>query len=32
MLNHQYELGVKYSKDTNHLHPAVLCKEVHDFF
>ncbi|HEV8001660.1 MAG TPA: thiamine pyrophosphate-binding protein [Planctomycetaceae bacterium] len=32
MLNHQYEQGVKYSKDTNHLHPAVLCKEVHDFF
>jgi thiamine pyrophosphate-dependent acetolactate synthase large subunit-like protein len=32
MLNHQYELGVKYSKDTNRLHPAVLCKEVNDFF
>jgi len=32
MLNHQAEQGVKYSKDTNHLHPAVLCKEVHDFF
>jgi acetolactate synthase I/II/III large subunit len=32
MLNRQYEQGVKYSKDTNHLHPAVLCKEVHDFF
>ncbi len=32
MLNHQYELGVKYSTETNHLHPAVLCKEVHDFF
>jgi acetolactate synthase-1/2/3 large subunit len=32
MLDHQYEQGVKYSKDTNHLHPAVLCKEVHDFF
>jgi acetolactate synthase I/II/III large subunit len=32
MLNHQYEQGVKYSADTNHLHPAVLCKEVHDFF
>jgi acetolactate synthase I/II/III large subunit len=31
-LNHQYEQGVKYSKETNHLHPAVLCKEVHDFF
>jgi acetolactate synthase I/II/III large subunit len=32
MLDHQYQQGVKYSKDTNHLHPAVLCKEVHDFF
>ena len=32
MLNRQYEQGVKYSADTNHLHPAVLCKEVHDFF
>ncbi len=32
MLDGQYQLGVKYSKDTNHLHPAVLCKEVHDFF
>jgi thiamine pyrophosphate-dependent acetolactate synthase large subunit-like protein len=31
-LNHEYELGAKYSKDTNHLHPAVICKEVHDFF
>ena len=27
-----YELGVKYSKETNHVHPAVMCKEVHDFF
>ncbi|MBI2825526.1 MAG: thiamine pyrophosphate-binding protein [Planctomycetia bacterium] len=32
MLNDQYELGVKYSRDTEHLHPAVICKEVHDFF
>ncbi len=32
MLDGQHELGVKYSKDTNHLHPAALCKEVHDFF
>ena len=32
MLNGQYEQGVKYSNDTNHLHPAALCKEVHDFF
>jgi thiamine pyrophosphate-dependent acetolactate synthase large subunit-like protein len=31
MLNDQYELGLKYSRDTNHLHPAVICKEVHDF-
>jgi thiamine pyrophosphate-dependent acetolactate synthase large subunit-like protein len=28
----QYELGVKYSKDTDHLHPAVIAKEVHNFF
>ncbi len=27
-----YELGVKYSKETNTVHPAVMCKEVHDFF
>ena len=26
-----YKLGLKYSRDTNHLHPAVMCKEVHDF-
>jgi thiamine pyrophosphate-dependent acetolactate synthase large subunit-like protein len=26
-----YELGVKYSRDTNTVHPAVLAKEVHDF-
>src|SRR5205085_7477936 len=26
----QYEKGVKYSKDTNHLHPFVIAKEVHD--
>jgi acetolactate synthase-1/2/3 large subunit len=32
MIHDQYELGVKYSKDTNHLHPAVIGKEVHDFF
>jgi acetolactate synthase I/II/III large subunit len=31
MLQDQYELGVKYSRDTNHLHPAVIGKEVHDF-
>jgi len=28
----EYDLGVKYSKETNHVHPAVMCKEVHDFF
>ncbi|MBZ5611826.1 MAG: thiamine pyrophosphate-binding protein [Acidobacteriia bacterium] len=27
----QYELGLKYSKDSDHLHPAVLTKETHDF-
>lgn len=26
-----YGLGLKYSKDTNTVHPAVLAKEVHDF-
>ena len=26
-----YELGLKYSKDTNTVHPAVMAKEVHDF-
>jgi thiamine pyrophosphate-dependent acetolactate synthase large subunit-like protein len=26
-----YELGLKYSRDTNTVHPAVLAKEVHDF-
>jgi thiamine pyrophosphate-dependent acetolactate synthase large subunit-like protein len=26
-----YELGLKYSKDTNTVHPAVSAKEVHDF-
>jgi acetolactate synthase I/II/III large subunit len=32
MIHDQYDLGVKYSKDTNHLHPAVIGKEVYDFF
>jgi thiamine pyrophosphate-dependent acetolactate synthase large subunit-like protein len=27
-----YELGLKHSAATNHLHPAVMAKEVHDFF
>ncbi len=27
-----YELGLKHSKATNHLHPAVMAKEIHDFF
>src|SRR6266567_4258884 len=31
MINDQYELGLKYSHDTEHLHPAVIGKEVHDF-
>lgn len=31
LIHDQYELGVKYSSKTEHLHPAVLCKEVHDF-
>ncbi len=26
-----YGLGLKYSSDTGHLHPAVMAKEVHDF-
>lgn len=25
------ELGLKYSRDTNTIHPAVMAKEVHDF-
>jgi thiamine pyrophosphate-dependent acetolactate synthase large subunit-like protein len=27
-----YELGLKHSKATDHLHPAVMAKEIHDFF
>ena len=27
-----YALGLKHSKSTDHLHPAVMAKEVHDFF
>ncbi len=26
-----YELGLKYSRETNTIHPAVMSKEVHDF-
>ena len=26
-----YELGLKHSASTDHLHPAVMAKEVHDF-
>jgi thiamine pyrophosphate-dependent acetolactate synthase large subunit-like protein len=26
-----YELGLKHSRATNHIHPAVMGKEVHDF-
>jgi thiamine pyrophosphate-dependent acetolactate synthase large subunit-like protein len=28
----QVELGIKYTSQTNHLHPSVIAKEVHDFF
>jgi hypothetical protein len=31
MIHDQYELALKYSHDTEHLHPAVIGKEVHDF-
>jgi len=27
-----YALGLKHSAATNHLHPAVMAKEIHDFF
>ena len=27
----QYTVALKYSKDTNHLHPTVIAKELHDF-
>jgi thiamine pyrophosphate-dependent acetolactate synthase large subunit-like protein len=27
-----YRLGLKYSSDTEHLHPAVIMQELHDFF
>lgn len=30
-IHDQYELGLKHSRSTNHLHPAVICKEVYDF-
>jgi thiamine pyrophosphate-dependent acetolactate synthase large subunit-like protein len=30
-IHDQYALGLKHSRSTNHLHPAVICKEVHDF-
>ncbi|HQR36561.1 MAG TPA: thiamine pyrophosphate-dependent enzyme, partial [Blastocatellia bacterium] len=26
-----YQLGLKYSQETNTIHPAVMAKEVHDF-
>jgi thiamine pyrophosphate-dependent acetolactate synthase large subunit-like protein len=26
-----YQLGLKYSRETNTIHPAVMAKEVHDF-
>jgi acetolactate synthase I/II/III large subunit len=31
LIHGQYDLGLKYSRDTNHLHPAVIGKEVHAF-
>jgi thiamine pyrophosphate-dependent acetolactate synthase large subunit-like protein len=31
-LDDLYKLGLKYSKETSMLHPAVIAKEVHDFF
>ncbi len=31
LIHGQYDLGLKYSRDTNHLHPAVIGKEVHQF-
>lgn len=30
-LNEYYDLGLKYSHDTNAVHPAVIGKELHDF-
>ncbi len=30
-LDDEYERGLKYSRSTEHLHPAVIGKEVHDF-
>ncbi|MEX2112537.1 MAG: thiamine pyrophosphate-binding protein [Pirellulales bacterium] len=30
-IHDQYEQGLKYSRKTEHLHPAVIGKEVHDF-
>ena len=30
-INDEYERGLKYSRSTEHLHPAVIGKEVHDF-
>lgn len=31
MLMDEYALGVQHTQATDRLHPAVLCKEVHDF-
>jgi thiamine pyrophosphate-dependent acetolactate synthase large subunit-like protein len=30
-INEEYERGLKHSTSTEHLHPAVIGKEVHDF-
>lgn len=31
-LDEIYRKGLKYSTDTGFLHPAVICREIHDFF
>jgi acetolactate synthase I/II/III large subunit len=30
-IHDEYDLGLKHSRSTDHLHPAVIGKEVHDF-
>jgi thiamine pyrophosphate-dependent acetolactate synthase large subunit-like protein len=30
-IHDEYDRGLKYSRSTDHLHPAVIGKEVHDF-
>ncbi|HVY88467.1 MAG TPA: thiamine pyrophosphate-binding protein [Hyphomonadaceae bacterium] len=31
-LDDTYRKGLKYSADTGFLHPAVICREIHEFF